>query len=65
MRAFSALGLNMTLNEYTHVEQYKYLYDIEGVKKGFDDCLLRHGHKPVSTLSFLVNPFIFFFSCKR
>ena len=63
--AFNAFGNGMTIQEYTHAQDYKYLYEIKRVRKRFDDQVLKNGHKRVTCCQFLTKPFVFLFSCSR
>lgn len=62
---FNALGHGMTINEYANAQDYKYLFQAEAVKKGFDECTMKNTHKKVSFCRFLANPFTFFVTCSR
>lgn len=64
--AFSAFGRGMTLNEFTHVETYKYLFAPVSVKKSFDAVKVKNEHKTVPLIRFFLNPFAFFCcSCRQ
>lgn len=65
LTAWCALGRNMTINEFKNVQDYRHLFVIEAIRKGFDDAVYRNDHKKVSCCRFLVNPFLFFFPKSR
>ena len=63
--AFSALGRNMTIHEFSNVQDYRHLFVTEPVKKGFDEAVYKNVHRKVPCYKFMLNPFLFFFSCTR
>ena len=63
--AISALGRGMTLNEFSHTEQYRYLFEPVSIKKNFDESKVKHDYERVPFSRTLLNPFKFFFDCSR
>ena len=44
LHAFSALSHEMTLNEFSHTESYKYLFNPVLVKKNFDQSKVKNDY---------------------
>jgi len=63
---WSALGHNMTINEFSHAQNYRYLFEVELVKITLQEKTFKYVHKSVSFCRFMVAPFVFFFfACSR
>lgn len=61
----NALGHNLTINEYMKASEYKYLFNVDTIRKEFDDRVIKNAHKKVGVLRFLTNAVVFFCGCKR
>ena len=64
MHAHQSLGVVMTVNEFSHPERYKYLFDTELVKTSSGGRSVKYVHKKVHCMTHVLNPFIYLLSCK-
>lgn len=62
---WSALGHNMTINEFSHAQNYRYLFEVELVKLTQEEKTFKYAHKSVSFCRFMTAPLLFFFACSR
>ena len=63
IHALSAIYANMTLNQYSNVQQYKYLFERQLVRGRVRGGAMRTFHKEVSCFHAVLNLIVFFCTC--